>query len=262
MKMMFSRNIMIFWMALVIEAKQPLFYGWFLGDNSAHWLENQGRTIFQELIQLRNVRSEMLSNFNVTPGFDLSTYYSDMTKYSMPLHVTAMFCGRGTVPECSTYEQRRAVREALGSFYVIEVVGFLLTPRTLGARVRLTERQLPLWAQNDTDGNCKDRSAPCYQGCCNDINLGMGSTSYPPNFHPTSGFGSKGHITLGCAKDVSAVTTGLDLVDIIQCEQKCLSNTAHFDLNDKMQVRYYGQGRFFVYTKMPMFLATKFNFYL
>lgn len=41
---------------------------------------------------------------------------------------------------------------------VLHSIGWILTPRTFGARIKLTESQLLLWNQNDTEGNPKQRS--------------------------------------------------------------------------------------------------------
>lgn len=76
-------------------------------------------------------------------------------------------------------------------------------------------------------------------------------------FHPTSGKGSRSHVTLGC-HGVEPVQTGLDLVDVIKCEIKNEGNDDHKSV-DGGAVRYYGEGRCVVYLDTPVEVATVFS---
>ena len=66
-----------------------------------------------------------------------------------------------------------------------------MTPKTTGARVELSEQELALWP--------------------NDVDKLSPSDNLPR--------GSRAHITLGCAGDVEAVQTGIDLLEIVRQEK-------------------------------------------
>lgn len=65
-------------------------------------------------------------------------------------------------------------------------------------------------------------------------------------FRPTSGFGSRAHITIGCAENLSPVEAGYDLVEIIKYEAKDSGDKSTF-LIDGASVKHYGGGHFGVY---------------
>jgi hypothetical protein len=44
-------------------------------------------------------------------------------------------------------------KENIEEPFIIQAVGWVLTPRTFGARLKLNEDQLRLWNQSDTEGN-------------------------------------------------------------------------------------------------------------
>nr|CAD7570432.1 unnamed protein product [Timema californicum] len=88
------------------------------------------------------------------------------------------------------------------------------------------------------------------------------SSQFEPSFHPTSGTGSKAHVTLGCAEGVEAVTTGLDLEEIVACESEpdiggsCLTYTLR-----RGWLRNYGESRWMLYFKQQLTVGTLFTGY-
>ena len=44
-------------------------------------------------------------------------------------------------------------KENIEEPFIIQAVGWIVTPRTFGARLKLNEDQLRLWNQSDTEGN-------------------------------------------------------------------------------------------------------------
>lgn len=47
------------------------------------------------------------------------------------------------------YMESKEVKSSVGKAFDLNIIGFVLTPRTFGARVKLTNEQLPLWAMDD-----------------------------------------------------------------------------------------------------------------
>jgi len=85
--------------------------------------------------------------------------------------------------------------------------------------------------------------------------------SYIGNFQPTSGKGSRAHLTLGCAPNVSAVTTGWDLVDLIKLETANSSSVQTYDLPDGGWLRNYGDGQWVIYPDKQWLLEAQFQGY-
>ena len=85
----------------------------------------------------------------------------------------------------------QVVKKSYGKAFTLTVTALFVTPKTAGARVELSEQELPLWP--------------------NDVDKLSPSDSLPR--------GSRAHITLGCAGDVEAVQTGIDLLEIVRQEK-------------------------------------------
>ena len=161
------------------------------------------------------------------------------------LHVTAMFTSRGKPPGAMDYINDPIVKQSMGKCYLISTIGYVITPYSFGARVRLTDEELELWGQDDdelrpdnlmTRGNFIDKKEtnPSAESGENDDDNEISDvldlceqririTDQKPNesrFYPTSGRGSRAHFTLGVAPGMKPVTTGFDLIDVISCEQR------------------------------------------
>lgn len=85
----------------------------------------------------------------------------------------------------------QVVKKSYSKAFTLTISALFVTPKTTGARVELSEQELPLWPSD------VDKLSP--------------SDSLPR--------GSRAHITLGCADDVEAVQTGIDLLEIIRQEK-------------------------------------------
>lgn len=83
------------------------------------------------------------------------------------------------------------VKKSYGKAFTLTISALFVTPKTTGARVELSEQELALWP-NDVD-----------------------------KLSPSDSLarGSRAHITLGCAGDVEAVQTGIDLLEIVKQEK-------------------------------------------
>lgn len=85
----------------------------------------------------------------------------------------------------------QVVRKSYCKAFTLSISALFVTPKTTGARVELSEQELQLWPSD------VDKQTP--------------SDNLPR--------GSRAHITLGCAADVEAVQTGLDLLEIVRQEK-------------------------------------------
>lgn len=107
------------------------------------------------------------------------------------LHCTTKFCDYGKTAGADEYAQQDVVKKSYCKAFTLTISAFFVTPKTTGARVELSEQELPLWP-NDVDKLSLSDSLPR---------------------------GSRAHITLGCAGDVEAVQTGIDLLEIVRQEK-------------------------------------------
>lgn len=118
-----------------------------------------------------------------------------------------------------------------GSVFDLAVSALFVTPRTFGARVRLTDEQLVLWP-----ADAEKEAEPSVPG----------AASLP--------LGSRAHITLGCAEGVEPVQTGLDLLEILVLPE--VEPVTDLELGS---LRFYGEGRWMLELKEPMCAAACFS---
>ncbi len=173
---------------------------------------------------------------------DLTFCYRDIA------HCTAKFCGKKGGED---YASRQVVVDSLGKAFKLRVIGFVVTPRTFGARILLDEEELRLWGQDDDElrpegggGLGEKKSARKGRGGNNasagsrredflrqepvddgggdplesgeDFEAGGGD-----RFYPVPGRGRRAHVTLGTrGEDVRPVETGLDLLEAVRAEKE------------------------------------------
>lgn len=170
------------------------------------------------------------------------------------LHATAKFTARGKPEGAMEYITSSLVKSAMGRCFQFHIIGFVITPRTFGARLRLTEDQLELWGNDDyedppasatqwatptkyeresekqqeefPDNMEQDGEQTIFENeekvvpaCCPTISV-IDAELKEDRFHPTWGKGSRAHLTLACAPGVKPVNTGFDLINVIRCEQR------------------------------------------
>ena len=117
----------------------------------------------------------------------------------------------------------------LGKASSLTIAGFILTPRTLGARVMLTREQLTVYHQNDLEpftmlpqnkSRPPDTDSADTRGCEPTLrpleDVEAGDIAGPVR-------GRRAHITLTTAPGVKPVQTGLDQLDaLLQAHQQSL----------------------------------------
>uniref|UniRef100_A0A8C4Q9S2 2',3'-cyclic-nucleotide 3'-phosphodiesterase n=1 Tax=Eptatretus burgeri TaxID=7764 RepID=A0A8C4Q9S2_EPTBU len=205
-----------------------LFYGWFLTKKSVDCLLEYYKSFLEDLQKRPLFLEETISTF--TPGDQklppiLDIYFS-RSKFSGGrnlLHCTANFTDYGQTPGAANYVKS----SGLGRAFKLQLTALFVTPRTVGARVKLSRAQLPLFNFDE-------------------------SVSEPTTGDPvTPDPGSRAHVTLGCAPNVEPVQTGLDLMDIlrsIEGDEKP-SITLNMDLG---KLCCYGKGRWMLDLTKPI----------
>ena len=180
------------------------------------------------------------------------------------LHTTSFFAARGNVEGSMEYSQREAVKGSIGKHFELTIIGFVATPRTIGARVKLTEDQLKLWGQDDYENKPKSCLSHSERSRCGDVlnfrdvSDEVGSNDNENFFRPTSGFGSRAHATLGVATGSAAVVTGLDLIEVVTCEEEEPFGGEEVRVDGGI-ARYYGEGRVAVYLNKPVVVHSIFS---
>ncbi|XP_025900341.1 2',3'-cyclic-nucleotide 3'-phosphodiesterase [Nothoprocta perdicaria] len=171
----------------------PMYFGWFLSKRSSEILRKTGQAFLDELGSLKNFKKE--SKY-FAPAIEDPKIKIDLTSYFVKrppgvLHCTTKYTDFGKAAGAEEYAQQEAVKAAYGRGFTLSISALFVTPKTVGARVELSEQQLPLWPAD------ADKVTP--------------ADNLPK--------GSRAHVTLGCASGVEAVQTGLDLLEFVKLEK-------------------------------------------
>uniref|UniRef100_A0A3B4A520 Cyclic nucleotide phosphodiesterase catalytic domain-containing protein n=1 Tax=Periophthalmus magnuspinnatus TaxID=409849 RepID=A0A3B4A520_9GOBI len=154
---------------------------------------------------------------------DLEQYF----KAKGTLHCTTKFTDYGKAEGAKEYTDKQVVQDLYGSVSDLSLSALFITPRTVGARVSLSEDQLQLWPA-DAEKEAESEVP--------------GAGALP--------LGSRAHVTLGCADGVQPVQTGFDLLQIIML-QKDGQQGEQVDI-DPGTLTYYGEGRWYLALKEPI----------
>ncbi|XP_076609604.1 2',3'-cyclic-nucleotide 3'-phosphodiesterase [Chaetodon auriga] len=203
------------------EMSLPLYFGWFLLSSVQDKVRCTSMDFLKTLDTLEAFKKHSI-DFTGKPEkeVDLEQYF----QAKGTLHCTTKFCNYGKAEGAKEYAQNPAVKDLYGSAFELLLTALFVTPRTVGARVSLTEEQLLLWP---ADAEKVVESA----------------ASLP--------LGSRAHITLGCAEGVEPVQTGLDLLEILALQQ----GGQQGELVEEMELgslTYYGEGRWLLSLREPI----------
>lgn len=276
----------------------PYYYGWFLSLEGSRLVRNECFKVVNSWLDIPQFVRDKYLDFPRFLG-DLGSIYhaANVLRTEVMHHVTACFVGESKVPWYRSYIIVSKPDEFIGKASVIEVIGWFVTPRTIGVRVKLSEEQLQLWGKNDrisrNPSNVAAKSGPktgAYVGSTtqrtkhvrikvtrsnkcptvtNDVDLQRRSAtprsqSKPKpvlgqtHLSPTYTVGCTAHITIGCREGFSAKQTGNDLTDIALCE---LERGPVLELNRDCILRNYGAGRWICYKQEPLFVPVIFSRY-
>ncbi|XP_068387711.1 2',3'-cyclic-nucleotide 3'-phosphodiesterase isoform X4 [Eschrichtius robustus] len=170
----------------------PLYFGWFLTKKSSEGLRKAGQAFLEELGNHKAFKRELrhfVSGDEPREKIELVSYFGK--RPPGVLHCTTKFCDYGKAAGADEYTQQDVVKKSYCKAFTLTISALFVTPKTTGARVELSEQELALWP-NDVD-----------------------------KLSPSDSLsrGSRAHITLGCAGDVEAVQTGVDLLEIVKQEK-------------------------------------------
>ncbi|XP_053299031.1 2',3'-cyclic-nucleotide 3'-phosphodiesterase [Pleuronectes platessa] len=216
------------------EMSIPLFFGFFLLSSLQDKIRCTSMDFLKTLDTLEPFKTHM-TDFTGKPDkeVDLEQYF----KATGTLHCTTKYCNYGKAEGAKEYAQKQAVKDLYGSTFELALGALFVTPRTVGARVSLTEEQLLLWP-DDAEKEAES-SVPA-------------AASLP--------LGSRAHITLGCAEGVEPVQTGLDLLDILALQQE--GQKAELVVEMELgSLTYYGEGRWLLLLREPICALACFSSY-
>ncbi|XP_062263520.1 2',3'-cyclic-nucleotide 3'-phosphodiesterase isoform X2 [Platichthys flesus] len=216
------------------EMSIPLFFGFFLLSSIQDKIRCTSMDFLKTLDTLEPFKTHM-TDFTGKPDkeVDLEQYF----KATGTLHCTTKYCNYGKAEGAKEYAQQQAVKDSYGSTYELALGALFVTPRTVGARVSLTEEQLLLWP-DDAEKEAES-SVPA-------------AASLP--------LGSRAHITLGCAEGVEPVQTGLDLLDILALQQEAQKAELVVEM-ELGSLTYYGEGRWLLLLREPICALACFSSY-
>ncbi|MEQ2246616.1 hypothetical protein ILYODFUR_001250 [Ilyodon furcidens] len=214
--------------SLLEETSLPLYFGWFLLSSVQVKVGCTAMDFLKTLDTLEAFKKHIADFTGQAENeVDLEQYFE--TKET--LHCTTKFCNYGKADGAKEYAKNPVVKKSYGSVFSLSLTTLFVTPRTVGARVSLTEEQLQLWPA-DTEKESEE-GIP-------------GSASLP--------VGSRAHITLGCAAGVEPVQTGLDLLQILT-----LPEGEAVEEMELGSLRYYGEGRWMLSLREPICAAACFS---
>ncbi|CAJ1076197.1 '%2C3'-cyclic-nucleotide 3'-phosphodiesterase isoform X3 [Xyrichtys novacula] len=196
------------------DVSLPLFFGWFLLSSVQDKVRCTSMDFLKTLDTMDAFKKHLIDfTGKAEKEVDLEQYFQ--AKGS--LHCTTKFSDYGKADGAKEYAENPVVQKFYGSVSELSLSALFVTPRTVGARVSLTEEQLLLWPADAE----KEADVPA-------------AASLPQ--------GSRAHVTLGCAEGVEPVQTGLDLLEILALQQEGQQG----ELVEEMELgslTYYGNGR-------------------
>jgi 2',3'-cyclic-nucleotide 3'-phosphodiesterase len=189
----------------------PAYFGWFLCVNDSEKLLSGSKKLLQSCLKrcdkFRSDFGELLLSLESRPHRLEYFKYPNAKKSNqhLSLHCTAKYCGKPKNGRYSqnilTYASDPKVVESVGMLSKLNIIGFVITKKTFGARVKLSKSQLALYDQRDAH-----ISSLC-------------STQHE----------KRAHITLGVAENVYPVQTGYDHLKAFELESSEYTN----NLNDE-----------------------------
>ncbi|MPC18578.1 2',3'-cyclic-nucleotide 3'-phosphodiesterase [Portunus trituberculatus] len=205
------------------------------------------------------------------------------------LHATSKFTARGKTIGANEYINSPVVKQSLGKGFRLCIVGFVITTRTIGARLKLSNEQLELWSNDDNEDPpvtlMNSGVLKKHQFSHSDLDKSKEKLKFSKlnasvclptvvekeifydedRFCPTSGKGSRAHLTLACTPGIKPVTTGFDLILAVKCEQRMRggeNQKAETYTIDGGVLINYGEGIWVVYPNSELLVSSLFSTFL
>ena len=205
------------------ELVTPRYYGWFLNLTDSLGLVELADSLLMRCLHSSKMLNDDFKKFSgLESSSDMLNFYSRRNCRGVGatiLHCTSKFMAKG---ESKEYANRQEVNECLGKTTVIQIHGFSISSQTFGAKLELTESQLPLWDQNDNEmprPNNSKSTANAHQHSVpfpelpekDDLSLSSLRISSTPSSDleiAQGEFGRRAHITIGTSGSNPPVLTG------------------------------------------------------
>ncbi|KAK7940116.1 hypothetical protein WMY93_003442 [Mugilogobius chulae] len=213
------------------EMSIPLYFGWFPFYTVQEKVKERSMNFLKTLEVLESFKKH-ISDFSKEEGkeVDLEQFF----KAKGTLHCTTKFTDYGKAEGAKEYTENKTVEDLYGSVTELSLSALFVTPRTVGARVSLSEDQLQLWPED-----AEKEAEPVVPG----------ASTLPK--------GSRAHVTLGCADGIQPVQTGFDLLQILLLQKD--GKQAEQEEIDPGTLTYYGEGRWYLALKEPISAASCFS---
>ncbi|KAM9346242.1 2',3'-cyclic-nucleotide 3'-phosphodiesterase [Symphorus nematophorus] len=210
------------------EMSIPLYFGWFLLSSVQDKVRCTSMDFLKTLDTLEAFKKHLIDfTGKAEKEVDLEQYF----QAKGTLHCTTKFCNYGKAEGAKEYTQNPAVKDLYGSVFELSLTTLFVTPRTVGARVSLTEEQLVLWPADAEKAVESGASLP---------------------------LGSRAHVTLGCAEGVEPVQTGFDLLDILALQHSGQQGEVLEEM-ELGSLTYYGEGRWLLTLREPICVPACFS---
>lgn len=269
------------------EPALPLYYWWFLNEDDSSQILTMAQDWLKKSLQVQEFFNDFCDFSKLSSVEEMMRYYkrNEGPGGYKVLHATAFVAKKGKAKNAKEYMAKDVVQDSMGKTFPLHIIGFVLTPRTYGVRLRLGEEALELWGMDDHEVELGDTgSAPAAgqqpakdQVSLGDTNLKRGSCRstlrtgesqlHRSRFHPTSDRGSRAHLTLGCAPQVHAKVTGFDLMKVVFFEQKVVKKEDPEESSEMFEsfsipegeLRTYGDSIWVIYPEKEILVSSLFS---
>ncbi|KAG0724170.1 2',3'-cyclic-nucleotide 3'-phosphodiesterase [Chionoecetes opilio] len=220
------------------EAPKPIYYWWFLNEEDSSQILTVAQSWLKKSLHIQEFIKDFYGFSKLSSVEDVLNYYTKNEGHGgyTVLHATACITKKGKAKNAKEYMAKEAVKNSLGKVFPLHIIGFVMTPRTFGVRLRLEEEALEVWGMDDHETEAEDTLKTTsgkesqktektgQQSAGGGERVSIGDTSlrsschttlrtgesqlHSARFHPTAGKGCRAHLTLGCAPQVQAKITG------------------------------------------------------
>jgi predicted kinase len=227
----------------------PLYFGWFLSTFDGKKLIDISKQLLKLcLLNCEKFRSDFEEFSSVENLNHQLRYYENLRENEMDkplrLHCTAKFCKKIDGKHSSDvidYASRPIVISSIGQLTKINIIGFVITKNTFGARIKLSDTQLELYEQNDDEVSEKyihinqtnQSMLSNFEFVGSEEKSNLAEIRYlekTTSFRPVVGKGSRAHITIGTASTIPNVQTGLDQLEAVELEKNSFPEKLYYNI--------------------------------
>jgi len=273
------------------EMAVPLYFGWFLSPKDSRSIYDRAMILFKNLYESCDEFKHNFGEFSsmLNWGSAMNFYSREMmVDKKMVLHCTAKFCGgsfqfkkKSSDINPSLKEYINKVQDNLGTVQRLKIIGYFFTKETVGCRVQLDCDQLECYDQkeklNSSDMKRQYGPAPKPTETKNKDDFKESVTieeEFPAKeksensekdnrFQPivASEKGCRAHLTLATAPGAKPVNAGIDLMEIVQAEEKKIEKYSYDIPYTEDVLKHYSENLWVVYLKDAISVKSIFTGY-